>query len=428
MSAPVHEALCALRRWMAPARGGFGRSVLGALGWSGARLALQFVWMVLLARALGVAGYGLWAGLAGLALALSGFAGLGFGLALYRDVANDHSLLRVRWRTARTVYWIAAAPLALIFGALVYVLFDAPSLTVVIALGLSELLLAPLVAQYAFAFASLGKVVAAAAAAALLALARCAAAAVFVFLWLDGPTIESYAWLHLTATGLAVVALAVWCRAQCGIDSTPAWPRPAEWVDGIKMTRVSASGLAAGSLDKTAALSIGSDALAGQYAAAQRFASVLSLPIEAFMTAAMPRLFRHGGGRAFDPTTAAVMVGAVLAYGALAGVAFWLLAPLALVWLGGAFAEASRAVPLLSLWIPLYCLRLFGATWLLGLGATGWRAAVELSALLVAVIAMHALIPSSGLIGAVGALLLAETALMAAFAAKIARSKPAPKP
>ena len=62
--------------------GGLARGSLSVLGWNVARLGVQLVWMLLLARNLGAQGYGSFSGLSGLAIALSGLVGAGLGLRM----------------------------------------------------------------------------------------------------------------------------------------------------------------------------------------------------------------------------------------------------------------------------------------------------------------------------------------------------------
>src|SRR5690348_17708871 len=66
------------------------RNTILATGWQGIRVALQAVWVVLLARALGPGEYGSFAGMSGLATAMGSLTGLGFGMLMIQDASRNH--------------------------------------------------------------------------------------------------------------------------------------------------------------------------------------------------------------------------------------------------------------------------------------------------------------------------------------------------
>ena len=84
--------------------------------WHSLRVLCQLAWVLLLARALGVAGYGTYSGIAGLAIALSGLVGFGLGLRLYQDVAWAPELFALRWHEASRGWLLSIVPVAFLFG------------------------------------------------------------------------------------------------------------------------------------------------------------------------------------------------------------------------------------------------------------------------------------------------------------------------
>lgn len=383
------------------------KSVSVVFVWNAARLALQLAWVLLLARALGPQGYGTFSGLAGLGLALGGFAALGMGLRLYENVARDHSALARHWVLVRScLAWSAPLLLALYLALALSMDVDATVL-VVVSIGIAEVVLAPLCAQVAFAYASLGRMGESAAAPVVLSLARVVAAAAYLFIWPAGD-LNEYVVLHVVTTLLAISW--VWHRAHMRLDlpRTSRTADPVELRSGLGFASIWASGLALTSLDKTAVMYAGGGAVAGEYTAGYRLASVAALPVEALTTTIMPRLFRAGGDRPLSPHHVLLLIAVVLAYGAAAGWLVGLAMPLVTLLLGDGFAGLVPLAALIAWWVPAYCLRMLLGNMLLGYGRKRVRITVELSGLVMMVALMGWWVPHLSLAGALKALLWAE--------------------
>jgi O-antigen/teichoic acid export membrane protein len=389
------------------------RTTSVVLFWNLARLISQFAWMILLARALGPEGYGEFSGLAALALAMSGFSGFGLGLRLYQDVVREPSLLSLRWAQVKMALGWSGATLTLVFVTTGQQLFPSAGLLLLLIIAGSELVLAPIVTQLAFAYAALGDMTKAAAIPVALSSSRAIAALALWLLPLPS-TLSMYAGIHLAVTGLAVVLIVR--RGQ--LDLGPVHMRTSlAWDDlreGLSFSSIWASTLALGSLDKTSVLRIGGAGITGQYTASQRFASLTTLPVEALVTAIMPRLFKTGDNAPGAHTARLVgwLALTVGTYGLVAGLALWLGSDLLTWTLGREFEDAAQALHLFSFWVPLYCLRILGSNVLLGFGWRRWRFMVEIFAVVTTVLSMIILVPSYGLNGAIYALAGAEALLV----------------
>jgi O-antigen/teichoic acid export membrane protein len=400
-----------MKRVNLPRLGGLARSTIGVMAWHGIRLVVQLAWVVLLARSLGAEGYGVFSGAAGLALSMSGIAGLGLSLRMYQDVAREPARYPLRLRQAWRGLWWSAAGLALAFVAVSLWLFDELGWQILLAIALSELVFAPVATQVAFAFAAHGRMAVSAAVPALLATAR--VLAVLVFAVIDAcERIAVYAGLHAIATALAVVLLVALQKRQLPAADTHG---ALGWDDiraGLGFSAVWASGMALGSADKAVALKAGGAELAGHYTAAYRLASLVALPVDALVMAVMPRLFRVGAGMQEHPRILSVLASVTLVYGLFAGGFVWLAAD-ALPWLlGEGFLAAAETARMLSIYVPIYCMRTLGCNVLLGLEQKRWRFGSELSALALIIVIGFARIPVAGLAGAVEALIIGELSLM----------------
>lgn len=390
--------------------GSLARSSLTVMFWSGARLGTQLAWVLLLARALGASNYGLFSGLAALALAMSGFVGLGLGLRMYQDAARDPRMLSERWRQASLLTTITGVVLAGLYLLVAHAIYATAGGSLLLAIAISELVWAPWVTQVAYAYAARGWMGFASAAPVLLSMAR-VAAVLLLYLFPAGVSIDTYAWLHGLLTAAASLLLVLDSRRRLAIGSAR---NAIEWSDirsGLGFSAMQASTLALSTLDKSFALLWGGEALAGRYVAANRFVSVAALPVDAMVTAALPRLFR-----AVNKPTDAVRALALLAlgagaYGVVMGGVVWLGSGLVPWLLGPSFAESAAAVRLLALYVPLYCLRILGTNALLGLGWKSWRFFSELLAVAAMGFGIAWRAPIAGLEGVVEVVLGAEALL-----------------
>ncbi|KFN43282.1 hypothetical protein N790_02630 [Arenimonas malthae CC-JY-1] len=377
------------------------------MAWNIARLAAQLAWVILMARTLGVEGYGTFSGVAGLALAISGLAGAGLGLRLYQDVARTPGLLGIRWAQAvRALAWSGALLWLgfILFGSMVY---PGLSVGVLACVGAAELIGTPMVVHVAFAYAAHGRMAQAAAAPVALSCGRVLAVLVLPLFASEGD-MQTYALLHVITT--MVGAGLIWrrCRRQLSPPATAATLDRGALGEGARLSAIWASGLALGAVDKAVALREGGAGLAGQYTAANRFASLLTLPVDALVTAVMPRLFRAGAGHSTHPGLVGWLLAAALLYGLVAGGLLWSGAGLLPGIVGAEFGPAVPALQVLALYVPAYCLRILGANILLGYGWIRWRLASELLVLATTVLLMAWLIPRRGAEGAAWALVMAE--------------------
>lgn len=398
-----------LRGWRP---GALARNSAVVLGWNIARLATQLLWVVLLARLLGAAGYGAFSGISSLAIALSGLAGVGLGLRLYQDVIRDPALFPLRWAQATRALVVSGIALAAGFCVLGQLAFPQWPWWMVGAIALAELCCAPAVQQLVFALAAVGRMRHATALPLMLSIARVLAVLLLPFNPL-GQTLAAYATLHLLMT--AAAALLAWRLATALLTPSPATAliTRQDLAQGLSFSSVWASGLALVSVDKALALRVGGAEIAGHYTAACRMASIAALPVDALVTAVMPRLFLAGSGQLAHGRLLASLLAVTLGYGLCAGVALWLAAPLLPLVVGEGFRGAVPALHVVAAYVPAYCLRSLGTNVLLGYGWKRWRCGADLVTMAVLAVLMLCFIPRAGAVGAAYALVCSEVLLVA---------------
>lgn len=397
--------------------GGLARSTLWVMAWNLARLVTQLLWVILLARTLGVEGYGAFSGVAALALTLSGLVGAGLGLRMYQDAARDPSCFGKRWaQSSRALLW-SSALITVIFLALATWSFDDATATLLVAIAAAELVGTPLVVQVAFAYSAHGRVGAAAAAPVALSVAR--VVAILALPWVaEGPDIEVYAWLHASTTLMASFLIWVGCRHQLRPLPASGQLEAGALAEGARLASTWATGQALASIDKAMTLRAAGADIAGHYTGANRLASLLTLPVDALVAAALPRLFRAGSSQqGFNPLLRWLVLAAAC-YGLLAGSTLWIGAEAFTSILGSEFSAAAPALAVLAFFVPAYCLRSLGANILLGYGWTRWRLVSEIAALAAMALMITAWSPA-GAVGAAWAVVLTEWALAACFWARI---------
>jgi len=386
-------------------------TVLGTF-WQFTRIAAQSLWVVLVARSLGPSGYGTFAGVAGLATTLSGFAGLGTGLLLLQNVSRDHSMFDAHWRRALlTTFWSG-----LLLGLVFFVIAQAitgsvASAFAVSAIGASELVCFPIVYAAGFAFQAHEHLGWSNALAACMSIARLLAVLVF---WCAGTTLDltTYAGFHLAAS--IIGALSAIAIVHFVLRPHPARYslQPGELREGLGYSMVWLTGNALTELDKTLVLRLSGNAVAGMYSAAYRLVSALMLPVAALVLAAQPRLFRQSAVASKEnPRLLKHLAGVALAYGLAASVALLFLAPLLPILLGHAFEPAVEAARCLLLLPPVYALRLVGNTALMTNGKQMSRVLIEGSGIVGLVGLALLWMPRHGVAGAALTITTTETLL-----------------
>jgi len=379
--------------------------------WQTVRIGGQALWVILLARLLGPHGYGAFAGASGLATALGGLTGLGMGLVMLQDVSRDPTLFGDRWHKALTTSLVSGAlltPLYVICG--FFMLRHTVPLNALVAIGLSELLLFPVMSVCAFAFSSRHRMGTAAALPAVMASFRMLALLAF---WIAplSRSLPLYAWYHAGATLACAAAAWLWVtlalRPAAGIHR----PNRRDLCEGLGFSMVWMVGNALSSLDKTLVLRIAGAETAGLYTAGYRFATVFALPVEALTMAAGPRLFRHGGGMEKQPHLVPRLFLSTLFCTLAAGGALWGMSGVLPWLLGPAFTPAVPAVRGMAAFVPCYGLRLLGSNVLMAADGKRLRAIIEGLGLALLITLAFDWLPAYGLSGAIAMICTTEACL-----------------
>lgn len=379
--------------------GRLARAATVTLFWQIVRIATLALWMLITARLLGPEGYGIYTGLASLATTIGALTGLGLGFIMYQGTIHNPARFGE--------YWINALVSALASGGFLSVIFifSAKSLmtgtnhTLLLAIGISEILLFPLVTTAAFAFSAHERLGWASMLPAMTAVFRLGGNSVFYWL-APSYDVEHYIWYHTAATCLSAVVSITLVKILLAPRQAQLTINHRDFIEGLGFACSWAGSSALTSLDKTFALRFGNAEIAGLYSIAYRFVTILAQPIDALVAAALPRLFAQGANPAKHTQLLVPLVGSILSYGVIAGLLIWMISPFIPLFLGDSFTPAVKIIHLLAVVIPLYGLRITISHILIGRRQKKTKSIIELLAIILLIGLMILFVPTQGAIGA----------------------------
>lgn len=398
-----------------------GRGFGWMFGGQTARLLLQAVYFVALARALGAEAFGLFAAIVAVTAFLAPLAGWGSGNLLIRAGAQDAlrqpRLLAAALTVVPTlgVFWSIATATG------VSVALPAASFGVVLALAVSELVAARVVELCAQAFQGLERL--RATSMVLVAAATARAAAALAFTATGGASVREWSlWLALSSTGVAVAV----CAFSVSSLSV-ARPSRSDFVMIRREGRTFAVGLSASSAltdaDKILVARLSSLEATGIYTAAYRVVSLSLTPIVALFQTTYARFFREGreGVASTVPFAMRMLIPASL-YGAAVGFALFVGAPAIPLILGESFAASTDAVRWLALLPLLQAVTYVGGDCLTGGGQQALRTRMQVLAAALSVGLAVLLVPQFSWQGAAASTLITYGVLAAVLWTAVLRA------
>ncbi|BBO52846.1 lipopolysaccharide biosynthesis protein [Stenotrophomonas maltophilia] len=394
-----------------PRLGNLARTSILVMFWQGIRIVCLAAWIIIGARVLGATNYGLFSGTVGTASALAGLVGLGGGMLMYQYSASDRAQFPRYWKQCLFLCVLSALPLSLLFSLLTAGLLPWHALGLI---ALSEIIAFPFVTNAAFAFSANDRLGWSAALPALNAILRLAAICVFSLLPLDHD-LTVYLMLHLASSACSAMLALLLVRRLLRPGPAHLHIGRSDLLHGTGHAVAWSSAVGVTTLDKSFVLRTGGSETAGLYAACYRIAAVVTMPLDAMIMSAMPRLFRAQRDLAQYRRLVISMVMTAFGYGMLTGLVLWWAAVLLPRLLGGEFAAAISGLRWMGLFVLGYSLRQIACHALIGRGWKMRRFLIEAVGLLMMAGIASAWIPTHGLQGAVW-MIIASEALMAIIA------------
>lgn len=382
-------------------RGPIARATIRTSSALALRVVVQAGSLLLVARLLGPEDFGAFAGVAALAVMLGTLSTFGIHLVLFEEVSKAPERRTHVLRYALPVTMVAGAMLLLVFFIIsVHIASDSGlSAPALIAIGVSEVLLQPLMALLASEQAALGKP----ARSQLLQLTPLILrllAAIYIAASQMADALNAFSYAYFLATAMALIVALRLTRIE--------WPGPKAWRWPSKQELGGSSGYAAlnitaigpTELDKTLSTALLPLSAAGLYASAARVVGAVTLPVTALILSALPHLYREGGDR---PAHTSRLVHWVIATSALYGfamaAALWCFAPLLVGLFGDGYDGVDDFVRWICAAVPAMSLRMTAGSIIMGRGKPWTRAGLELMGLVILAVAAFLL---TGRIGAGG--------------------------
>lgn len=366
-------------------RGPIARATVRTSAVFGLRLLAQAGTLLVVARLLGPHAYGAFAGIAALAVLMGTLSTFGTHLVLLREVSREPQRRAAVLPFALGTTLLCGSALLVLYLLLTLTLFTQAGIafTVLLALGITELLLQPLLNQPSAELQGYGRIATAQMLSTLPLILRLGAA---LAVWALRPTdpLAAYAWGYLVASALTLLLATRTLQQSWPALRTWRLPRRSELRDaaGYAVLNLTASGPA--ELDKTLAATLLPLAAAGVYAAGARVIGALTLPVIAMMLAALPRLFREAEtDHARSGCLLRWVFASAFGYSVLLATGLWLAAPLFDVLFGARYAGLGDTLRWLTLAVPGMALRITAGSALMALGKPWMRVGFELGGLTV---------------------------------------------
>ena len=371
------------------------QNTLWMLGGRGARMVLQAVYFLLIARALGPAEYGAFVGAVALIAIVSPFSACGTGFLLVEQVARDRTAFPRAWGNALSTTCISGIILLglVLVASHLYFGSNVP-ITVVLMVGIADLLAVRILDLVAQAFQAVEILQKNAELYVALGIGRTGAAIVFITGMLPS-TATSWATMYLIAAIIAALyALIALLKSPLGLPRSRFHLSFSEFRQGLYYAIGLASQTAYNDIDKAMLLRLASLEATGIYGAAYRIVDVAFQPVASLTAAAYPRFFRHGnGGISESLCFAKRLMRYAGIYGLIAGVLLFLFAPFLPVFIGHQFAATSEILMWLSPIVYLRTVHYFFSNALTGAGLQGIRTAIQVALAVVNVLLNLWLIP-----------------------------------
>ncbi len=395
----------------------------------GLRTILQAAYFILLARAVGAAGYGAFIGVSALVAILAPFASLGSGNILVKHVARDPSVFDKYWGNALLLTLVSGG--MLLAALLVTSRFALPSsiaMLLIVTIGVADLLLTRLADISGQAYQAVQRLGRTAQLQVLGNLSRLGGVVALILVTREH-TPGQWGVFYLASAALST-ALSVWlvCR-ELGRPRLAIGRMREDFVEGFYFS----VGLSAASIyndiDKTMLARLSTLDSAGIYGAAYRLIDISFAPVRSLLFAAYARFFQHGvSGVRGSLKFAMRLVPPAAAYGALAGMVLFFAAPVVPWVLGAEYHDSVSAIRWLAL-LPLFrTLHLFAADTLTGAGFQGLRSALQVFVAVFNVGINFWLIPAYSWVGAAWSSLLSDGMLMVCLWAVVWRLACDPRP
>jgi O-antigen/teichoic acid export membrane protein len=354
------------------------QNTLWMLFGQGLRLVIQALYFVLIARSLGVRGYGAFIGVVALVGIVYPFGDLGSGSLLVKNVSRDKSLFPAYWGMALVRTTAASSALFVVVMTLSY--FTLPpgiSLMLVSMVSASDLLGLNIISISALSFQAFDRLHWTAAINVLISASRLTVALILVGVY-PHPTPLQWGYAYFCSTTVVAVAAGLLVSTKLGPPLFRWQPAPGEVREGLYFSAGLSAQTIYNNLDKAMLARMGTLEATGIYGAAYRIIDVCFLPVSSLVMASYSSFFRAGTeGICASLSYAKPLLLRALGYSFLACVMLLTCAGILPRILGAEYAGTVEALHWLSVLVILKALHYFFSNALTGAGYQALRARIQ---------------------------------------------------
>lgn len=391
----------------------------------GLKLLLQGIYFLCIVRSLGPAQYGAFVAVTAMTSILAPYVGLGCGNLFLRNVRAGRRDAQMSWGNGLFTTFVTGVFTTLVLCGLARLWSPSVPASLILAVCLSDLLLARVIELASFGFAASGKMGKTAVQNTTMSVLRVIGIVVLI-LCTPNVTVASWAWVYL------ITALIGCCFAfQQG---NALWGRPRVSLRAIyqdiregSFFSISTSAQTIyNDIDKTMLARLSTLSATGVYAAAYRIIDTSLTPVRSLVSAAYPEFFRIGK-EGIDATYGYAMrlIRKAVLFGTGDFVALIVIAPLLPHILGAKYEGVAPAIRLLALIPVMRCVHWFLADALSGADAQGLRTAIQVGVALFNIGLNIVILPRWSWVGAAWTSLASDAALMVAVYLAVQWKRPA---
>lgn len=343
----------------------------------GLRLVVQAGSLLLIARLLGPERFGVFSGVAALAVLMGSLSTAGMHLILLEAMSRDASKRDCILAYAIPSILTVGSLLLVIYGMMIiHILRINEYFLLMFIVGISELLVQPFILLRVSEWHALGKV----SASQLLQLTPLLLrlmVIIFLSLFSFSTNFEIYIFGYI----LSSLIVCIFC-GYLSQNKLPAWrqwrlPRREQFSNAFGFAAINVSKAAPAELDKTMALQLLSTGSSGIYMAGSRVVGAISLPIIAMTLSVLPHLFRNKD-KPNGKQLIKAMFSVALIYGVFLMMVVWFAAPKFNFLFGENYNGIADVIQLLCFSIPALALRLVAGNTLMAMGKPWMRVFFEL--------------------------------------------------
>lgn len=378
----------------------------------GARIPIQAIYFILIARSLGVQAYGAFVGVTALVAILAPFGSLGSGNILIKNVSRNESSFPEYWGKALVLTSLSGT-LLVIFAVLLSILLLPASIpfALILSISIADLIFARLLDIAAQGYQAFQRLVRTSQ---LMILSNVARLILLVGLLLVTQRPSLILWGYLYLAGIFISAIVGICLVNRELGG-PVYDRRiifSEIKEGLYFSVSLSSQNIYNDIDKTLLVRLATLDAAGIYGAAYRIIDVSFTPIRSLLYAAYAKYFQNGvnGLRGTLGFTSRLLPYAI-GYAILASIGLFLLAPLLPLILGDQYRETVSALRWLSLLPLIKVVHYFAADSLTGAGFQGVRTICQIATAIINVMLILWLVPIFSWKGAAWASLISDVFL-----------------